>query len=210
MTVITAIITLILVAITGYYAWQTRKLVEETRRGLEDTLGGRVVLFFELRGQTLILAVTNMGQTAATNVRFHTEETFDPATLQAFAWNRLKPFLDAGFDWIAPGRTYYRDSNTVGGVAQWESQHPGERLAIEVRVSFHDGFRDRTTVQKLAPQDILRSEILGPLRDIEMDTGRRIARAIEALSASGASGGSIYSELARIRTLLEGARGTQS
>jgi hypothetical protein len=71
-----AVLTAVLVVLTGYYAWQTRAMVTEMRNARQLSLRPKIVLDVELLGPTFgVIVLANVGAGAALNadltLRFH-------------------------------------------------------------------------------------------------------------------------------------------
>ncbi len=74
-----AVLTLVLVAITGFYAWQNRRMVDEMRASRRQAVAPQFVLDLNLAGpQAVFLDVHNAGSGPALNgtyeIRLHLKE----------------------------------------------------------------------------------------------------------------------------------------
>lgn len=98
---ITAFATVVLVAITAYYARLTRKMLEETKKA--D--GARIYLDLEIYGDTLELNIGNTGKTSATDIKISFKENLK---LQEKCNNldKIKELfpLKNGISYLAPDR----------------------------------------------------------------------------------------------------------
>ena len=71
--IITAIATVVLVGITGFYAWVTKKMLEENRQMRLDAQKPRIAIFLrphESSIRFIVLCIQNMGGGPAKNVQF--------------------------------------------------------------------------------------------------------------------------------------------
>jgi hypothetical protein len=69
MTAASVVLTIVLVAITGYYAWRTGQMVDEMRRARGASLLPKITLSFEhLGGPVVSVVVTNTGAGPALDV----------------------------------------------------------------------------------------------------------------------------------------------
>ena len=100
---ITAIATVVLVGITAFYAWVTKKMLEENRQLRLDAHKPEIAIYLRSHPARIVLkflCVENIGAGAAHDVRFRTDLSFTPDGKDSLENVR---FLKEGINYLQPG-----------------------------------------------------------------------------------------------------------
>ena len=142
---ITAFATAVLVVITGFYAWVTRKMLEENRQMRLDAQKPEIAIY--LRSEktmteskkginSIFLYVENIRMAPAYDVEFNTDLSF---SLPGFCTLRDVGFLEFGIRYLPPGqkRQYFLGNPRHGGFNALMEKH------IEISVTYKDSVNEK-------------------------------------------------------------------
>lgn len=132
--IITAIATVILAAITGWYVYLMRRYVQLTQEMVENSYKSEVVLRLLTIGPrqvevtrnhfmdkpAIILSVKNMGPGVAYKIKFEWDPSIDPCKI-GYSPKKIN-FLMNGVDQLAPGEERRSNGNFTGGLSDDPSQ----------------------------------------------------------------------------------------
>ncbi len=163
-----ASLTAVLIIITAYYAWQTRRTVVEMQRTRSAAMRPHLSVGFDhLGARKAFVKVTNSGPGTAFNVRLNID--FGPGASSS-AWH--SPLLAAGASerFKPPGDEYSMDKlselyeriNVLGRCTDAE----GEEIAFEDSIHVREHWAALTASDNLLPPEDQLKKIAGELHEI--------------------------------------------
>ena len=105
---ITGIATVVLVGITGYYAWVTKKMLDENRQMRIDAQKPDIAIYLHLEKKIPIthiyLYVENIGMAPARDVKFNIDPSFSLPGDKSLQDANLLNLVNLGIGYFPPGR----------------------------------------------------------------------------------------------------------